>query len=479
MKKIFSAHKVLFLTIILIGLLMPLTNQAFAQKKLDFDFNYVRFRGNETLSMVEVYYQIPLEQIEYVLDGEQYKLGFQIDLKISSGDSIYLNQSLKYPFYSPTDTSSTRSKLIPVTQKFFIDNGEYELVTRVSDLYGDGAREIKMPLNIPTTSADLLKFSDVLLSNSISADTIKGDFYKNGYKVLPNIAKIYGPTAPMLFFYTELYNIAFSDDSKDSNYLIRRRIRDSQNQIVKELPEKTKKKPGSSSVEMGRFNVLSLFTGQYILEVEATDLATKQTCIVSQPFFVYNPRKMVNTAETNITANTRNGLNPDSRYDIMVEEELDSEFDIVKYIATRDEMKTYKKLEITAKRNFLKEFWGRRDDNPTTTFNEFRGDYMSRTKYANENFGSMKDGWKTDRGRVLLIYGLPDEIERSQFTSSTKPYQFWRYFSVEGGVEFVFVDKRNFGNFELVHSTARGEIYDADWTRWVSDSSQSNSYNGY
>ena len=213
MKNKFFARKTVLLTIILIGLLLSFTNQAYSQKRLDFDFNYVRFRGNETLSMVEVYYQIPLEQIEYVLDGEQYKLGFQIELTVSSNDSTYLNKSLKYPFYSPTDTSSTRSKLIPVTQTFFIDNGEYELVTRVSDLYGDASREIKMPLHIRPTSPDTLKFSDILLSNSISADTTKGSFYKNGYKVLPNIAKIYGPTAPMLFFYTELYNLDFSIDS--------------------------------------------------------------------------------------------------------------------------------------------------------------------------------------------------------------------------------------------------------------------------
>ena len=479
MKNKFFARKTVLLTIILIGLLLSFTNQAYSQKRLDFDFNYVRFRGNETLSMVEVYYQIPLEQIEYVLDGEQYKLGFQIELTVSSNDSTYLNKSLKYPFYSPTDTSSTRSKLIPVTQTFFIDNGEYELVTRVSDLYGDASREIKMPLHIRPTSPDTLKFSDILLSNSISADTTKGSFYKNGYKVLPNIAKIYGPTAPMLFFYTELYNLDFSIDSTNSNYVIRRSIRNSQNKIVKELPEKTKKKPGSSSVEMGRFNILSLFTGQYLLRVEATDLATNQTCSVSQPFFIYNPKKMVNAAEMQGPTGTSNEVNPDSRYDVMTEEEVDAEFDKAKYIATRTEMKTFKKLEITAKRNFLKEFWAKRDTNPTTVFNEFRDDYLSRAKYADDNFSSMKDGWKSDRGRVLLIYGLPDEIERSPFTSSTKPYQFWRYFSVEGGVEFVFVDKRNFGNFELVHSTARGEIYDADWMRWVSDSSQSNSYSPY
>ncbi|MCK5738586.1 GWxTD domain-containing protein, partial [bacterium] len=81
---------------------------------------------------------------------------------------------------------------------------------------------------------------------------------------------------------------------------------------------------------------------------------------------------------------------------------------------------------------------------------------------------SGKKGWKTDRGRVVLIYGLPDEIEHFTFNSTSKPYQIWHYFSAEGGIKFIFVDKRLFGNFELVHSTARKEIYDKDWERWIS-----------
>jgi GWxTD domain-containing protein len=235
-----------------------------------------------------------------------------------------------------------------------------------------------------------------------------------------------------------------------------------------ELPEKTKAKPGASSVEVGRFDVTSLYGGQYFLEIEATDLMTKQTSSVIQLFSIDNPEKVVVALEESKPAETNDELYSDSRYDIMVEEELDLEFEMAKYIADRKEKKTYKKLKITAKRDFLKEFWAKRDSDPSTELNEFRKDYLTRAKYVNETLGSMGAGWKTDRGRVILLYGLADEVERHTLTSQSKPYQIWRYFSVEGGVEFIFVDRQLFGNFQLVHSTARNEIRDQNWERWIS-----------
>ena len=479
MKKQITTQKTVFSVFLLFSAFLPLLCPAFAQKTLDYDFTYARFCGNDTLTMVETYYQIPLKQIEYVLEGAQHKLGLKIDLKICSGDSIFLNQSLEYPFFTATDMPDTRDELIPIARNFFIGPGDYELTTKVSDLYGEASKEIKMPLVISNFVSNKLNFSDILLSNSISPDTVKDDYYKNGMKVLPNSAKTFGPTAPNLFFYAELYNLYFSENSQNPDYVISRRIRDTENQIIMELPEKTKAKPGASSVEVGRFEVSSLYTGQYFLEIEATDLATKQTSSAIQLFSIDNPEKIVSAMEESKPAETNNELYPDSRYDIMVEEELDLEFEMAKYIADRKEKRAYKKLQVEEKRNFLKEFWTKRDSDPSTELNEFRVGYLSRAKYVNETLGNMGEGWKTDRGRVILLYGFADEVERFTLTSQSKPYQIWHYYSTEGGVEFIFVDKRNFGNFELVHSTARREIYDKDWVRWVFINTDNRSLNQY
>ena len=72
-------------------------------------------------------------------------------------------------------------------------------------------------------------------------------------------------------------------------------------------------------------------------------------------------------------------------------------------------------------------------------------------------------GWKTDRARILLIYGKPDEIERFPANNFHKAYQVWHYYNVLGGVKFYFVDFRQSGDYLLVHSNHPDEVQQYDW----------------
>ena len=81
-------------------------------------------------------------------------------------------------------------------------------------------------------------------------------------------------------------------------------------------------------------------------------------------------------------------------------------------IITRAEEDAYRKLRSNEEReNFIDEFWRRRDPDPDTQENEYKDEYYERMQYANEHFGSGKPGWLTDRGRIYLKWGKPDEIE--------------------------------------------------------------------
>ena len=115
----------------------------------------------------------------------------------------------------------------------------------------------------------------------------------------------------------------------------------------------------------------------------------------------------------------------------------------------------------------LLEFWRKRDTTPETPQNEFRDNYLKLVNTANKEFSGFRDGYKSDRGRILLVYGVPDEIERFPLNMEHKEHHIWKFFSIQGGVIFIFVDKQGFGNLELVHSTARGELNDPDWERWI------------
>lgn len=150
------------------------------------------------------------------------------------------------------------------------------------------------------------------------------------------------------------------------------------------------------------------------------------------------------------------------------EQELDNLFAQSKYIATAREIDKYKTLDIESKRSFWKEFWQKRDLDPSTELNEFKIQYFERIKSANKQYTiSKKQGWETDQGRVLIIYGEPDDIDRNPQRLGVKAYDIWHYYGLQGGIEFVFISLRGGGEMRLVHSTAQDELFDSNWERWL------------
>jgi len=141
----------------------------------------------------------------------------------------------------------------------------------------------------------------------------------------------------------------------------------------------------------------------------------------------------------------------------------------VAYIITDEERKAFKKLETDDERErFIEEFWRRRDPDPDTDENEFREEYYERIAYANEHFASGIPGWKTDRGRIYIQWGKPDEIEshpsggqyqRESYegggSTSTYPFERWfyRYLpNVGSGIEIEFVDPTGSGEYRIARN---------------------------
>jgi GWxTD domain-containing protein len=133
----------------------------------------------------------------------------------------------------------------------------------------------------------------------------------------------------------------------------------------------------------------------------------------------------------------------------------------VAYIITDEERAAFKGLTTDAEREqFINQFWLRRDPTPNTAENEFKDEHYRRIAYANEAYanpaGPGLPGWKTDRGRIYITYGPPDEIEDHSSggfyqrppeegggTTSTFPFQQWRYKFIDGignNIVIEFVD---------------------------------------
>src|SRR5712671_541879 len=141
----------------------------------------------------------------------------------------------------------------------------------------------------------------------------------------------------------------------------------------------------------------------------------------------------------------------------------------VAYIITDEERKAFKKLETDDERErFIEEFWRRRDPDPDTDENEFREEYYERIAYAYEHYASGIPGWKTDRGRIYITWGKPDEVEshpsggaynRESYegggSTSTYPFERWFYRYLPGvgsGIEIEFVDPTGSGEYRIARN---------------------------
>ena len=138
----------------------------------------------------------------------------------------------------------------------------------------------------------------------------------------------------------------------------------------------------------------------------------------------------------------------------------------VAYIITDEERKAFSHLNTDEERqNFIEQFWLRRDPTPDTEENEFKEEHYRRIAYANEHYASGIPGWKTDRGRIYITFGPPDEIESHPSggsyerpieegggETSTYPFEKWRYRYIEGignDVNIEFVDTTMSGEYHM------------------------------
>jgi GWxTD domain-containing protein len=138
----------------------------------------------------------------------------------------------------------------------------------------------------------------------------------------------------------------------------------------------------------------------------------------------------------------------------------------VRWIITDEEQKAFKLLSNDEERDqFIEAFWQRRDPTPDTIENEFKEEHYRRMAYANEHFAAGIPGWKSDRGRIYIMYGAADEIESHPSggsyqrpmeegggETSTFPFEDWRYRYLEGvGQEVIieFVDTCMCGDYHM------------------------------
>lgn len=127
-------------------------------------------------------------------------------------------------------------------------------------------------------------------------------------------------------------------------------------------------------------------------------------------------------------------------------------------------------LNEVGKSEFIAQYFNDQDPTPGDGKNEYLDEVLYNFNFANQKFSSLPelhDGWRSDRGRILLQHGPCNKIEDAIVPSQSGPLQIWRYYFIEEGVYFIFQDLDEFGNYRLVHSNKQGERFDNDWEYWI------------
>lgn len=457
----------LFFVCFLLLMLNPFN--AFSQEKFFFDADYSLFRYDNEKALLEVYLAFYHNSIKYKFENSNYTGNVMIELSVtqtSSGNKL-IDNVYKLPF-TVADTTATVLKQKEISQlpAFVLDvPGNYKLFIRASDEMNP-ARGDKWEFTFDVPEYDLLsvRMSGIQLATSITdAEGKKNNFIKYGLEVMPNPNQFFGNNINPLCYYVEIYGL--KTNLSESKLILSKKIEDLSGKTIFHTSSELNHEY-DLLYETGKFNIDSLESGTYFLKLSILNSGNNQLAGSEKKFFIYNTQKNIPGEDI-----TEENAYLRSEYMTMDEEQINDEFEKAVYIRTDEETRNFGNLKTAdTKRKFLYEFWRKRDKTPNTIQNEYKIDYFKRIFAANQKFRqSFKDGWKTDRGRIYMIYGEPNDIELFEYQADIRGYQIWRYEQIEGGTICVFAET-NFdgsGIFELVHSTIRGELRNDNWKAYI------------
>ncbi len=436
----------------------PAMAQIGAKGSLEISMDVARFYGDTSQVYVEIYYGIRENSITYAIDSGRYTGAVNMEMLVRSDTVVVAKKEWTVP-HILTDTAKMKAgQQLMGIESVGLPPGNYMVSLSGYDLRQPGRRDsVATELQVEKYPSDREALSDIEFCTLIRQSTDKSSiFYKNTLDVIPNAGRLYGSGLPIIYYYLEVYNLK----PTGAHLNIHTAIVDISGREVL-AHDKAKPRTHPSSVEVGTMNISTLHSGTYVLRASLVDTVAGVLATREKKFYVYKPGARPDTSGM---AGGRLSIAAMDFY-TMSDSAVMEEFAEASYLANEPERQQFQRLtDLRAKQNFLYEFWQRRNTDTLTALNTFRDQYLERVRYANENYASgFRNGWKSDRGRVYIVYGPPSEIDRHPSSQESLPYEIWNYHELEGGVMFVFVDRTNSGMYQLVHSTARSEIRDDSW----------------
>ena len=322
--------------------------------------------------------------------------------------------------------------------------GRYHATVSMEDVASSDAGTCEMTVTVQDYDRKGLIFSDVQFATEVARSNKSDRFTKQGWKVVPNTTRHYLLGRPVAIYF-ELYNFTVGSGAAKESFILGYSLVDSSGQKVREYSAMRILKPGESCVKTESLDTEGLSEGTYTLQVEAFDGESRE--------YVRAGRQ--------VTFSRDDG----TEFVNQVQLDLLRYYSDIRYVAAQDVLEAYGALpDWATKMEFLRAFWKKLDPTRATPTNERLLEHMLRMGHADARFsgGPKRSGSDTDKGRVYVTYGPPDEIDYHTSVAGEKPYEVWFYYQ-RGDHQFIFRDRWGSGKFELVHSTYPGEAQNPFW----------------
>ncbi len=307
--------------------------------------------------------------------------------------------------------TNSREKKIYIKNSVDLEPGTYEFLIRIIDLNSNKSAQKRISVEIPDISQKKLALSDILFVQNVELDSL-GNILTFDPVTRDNFTDRDG----YFYLYFTLYS-QITGKPVQIQYLF---ANNRQN----------------VSLDSTAVKVLDKHNTAFLLRVKKS-IFTKNRYLLKLTARVEDEEE---TREKEITFFWKSV--PASL------EDIDQALQQMMYIISTDTLNKYMDADLETKKRFFREFWKKRDPNPETKKNELMDEYYKRVNYANQHFsGFGEKGWLSDRGRIFIKFGPPDDIERHPFELESNPYEIWRYYSIRK--TFLFQDYTGFGDYRL------------------------------
>jgi GWxTD domain-containing protein len=299
--------------------------------------------------------------------------------------------------------------------------------------------------------------SDLLLGTDIrvvtgSADSVvrDGELRKGALVIQTSGDPVLTPQSARLGYYLELYPA-----QAESATVVVRVLKATGEPVIATPPQRVTVAAGGG-VTQGLVDLAGLPAGRYLLEVR---VAGRDSSLTRTAPFGMSGFETVATAQTLVSAG-------EDLFSRMSEAQLDTLYMPLVYLMTSQEQGVFSTLSLEGKRTWLRQFWAKREPAPGATRTAEREGFYQRIAEANRRYreggSSAVPGWRTDRGRIFIKYGPPDEVLERRQSGSSPPYEVWKYTRARA-LKYVFMDLTRFGNYALIYTDDRREPSRPNW----------------